>query len=56
MAVSRLNDEVEERIEEREEKRAVSLQPAWVQEPRKFVREISGPCINCEELIIVQVG
>ena len=53
MAVSRLNDKVEER---REEKWDVSLQPVWAQEPRKSVREIDGPCINCEELTIIQVG
>jgi len=47
---------VEERREEREEKRAVSLQPAWAQQPRKSVRETIGPCINCGELTIVQVG
>jgi hypothetical protein len=35
-------------VEEREEKRAVSLQPAWAQEPRNFVRETSGPYINSE--------
>jgi len=45
-ALSRLNAEVEEREEERGEKRTVSLQPAWTQEPRKSVRETSGPCIN----------
>ena len=44
------------REEEREEKRAVTLQSAWAQEPKKIVREISGLCINCEELTIIQVG
>jgi len=29
-------------------KQAVSLQPAYAQEPRNLVREISGPCINSE--------
>ena len=48
-AVSRLNAKVEERGEEREEKRAVSLQPVWAQEPRKSVRETSGPCVNYKE-------
>jgi hypothetical protein len=33
-----LNDEVEEKEEEREEKCAVSLQPVLTQEPRNFVR------------------
>ena len=50
MTLSRLNDEVEERREKREKKRAVSLQPAWTQESRKSVRETSGPYINCEEM------
>jgi hypothetical protein len=36
---------VEERREEREEKRAVNLQPAWTQEPRNSVRKISGPVL-----------
>jgi hypothetical protein len=31
VAISRLNDDVEERREEREEKRVVSLQPTWAQ-------------------------
>jgi hypothetical protein len=34
--------EVEEKDEEREDKRAVSLQPAYTQEPKTFVRQISG--------------
>jgi len=42
LVVSQLNDEVEERRDEREEKRAVSFQPVWTQEPRKSVRETSG--------------
>ena len=53
MVVSRLNDEVEER---REEKRTVSLPPAWAQEPKKYVREISRSYINYEELTIIQVS
>ena len=53
MAASWLNDEVEERREEGEEKRAVTLQPAWAQELKKFVRETCMPCINCEELTII---
>jgi len=44
--LSWLNADVEERRDEREEKQAVSLQPA--QKPRIFVREISEPCINSE--------
>ena len=55
MAVSRLNDEVEKKREEREEKRVVSLQPVWAQEPRKSVRETDRLYINCEELTIIQV-
>jgi hypothetical protein len=38
---------------EREEKRDVSLQPAWAQEPRNSVRETSGPYINNEELTTI---
>jgi hypothetical protein len=44
---------VEKREEEIEEKRAVNLQSAWTQKPRKFVREISGLGINNEELTII---
>jgi len=40
---------VKERRDEREEKRNVSLQLIWTQEPRKSVRETSGPYINYEE-------
>ena len=56
MSVSRLNNEVEERREEREAKRAVSLQPAWAQKPKKYVRDTSRPYINYEELTIIYVG
>jgi len=49
LVVSQLNDEVEERRDEREEKRAVSLPPVWTQESKKSVRETSVPYINCEE-------
>ena len=49
-AISRLNDEVEEREEERERKWAISLQPTLTQESRNLVRQISGPCINGGEL------
>ena len=45
-----------EEMREREEKRAVSLQPAWAQKPIKYVRETDEPCINCEDLTIIQVG
>jgi len=45
-----LNDEVEERGEEREGKWAVSLQAASTQEPRNLVRETGGLCINDERL------
>jgi hypothetical protein len=56
LAVSRINDKVEERREEREEKQAVSLQPAWAEELRKSMRETCGLYINCEELTIVHIG
>ena len=45
-----LNDEVEERGEDREGKWAVSLQAASTQEPRNLVRETGGLCINDEGL------
>jgi hypothetical protein len=32
----------------REKKQFVSLQPAYIQKPKNFVREISGPCIDSE--------
>jgi hypothetical protein len=38
---------------EREEKWAENLQPAWTQEPKNSVREISGSYINCKELTII---
>jgi len=41
---------VEERGKKREERWAVSLQPALTQEPRNLVRETSVPCINDEGL------
>ena len=47
---------MEERREEREEKRDVNLQSVWTQEPINSVREISGPCINCKELTIIWAG
>jgi hypothetical protein len=47
---------VEERREKREEKRLVRLQLVWAQESKKYVREIGGTCINCEELTIIYVG
>ena len=40
---------VEKRGKEREEKRAIILQPVWTQEPRNSVRHTSGPCINSED-------
>ena len=43
-------------MEEREEKQTVSLQLAWTQEPRKSVRETSGPCIKGKELTIIWVS
>ncbi len=47
---------MEERRVERKEKRAVNLQPAWTQEPKKSMRETSGPCINYKELTIIWIG
>jgi hypothetical protein len=47
---------MEKNGEEREENQAVSLQAAKAQEPGKFVREISGPYINSEELTIRWMG
>jgi hypothetical protein len=49
---------MEKREEKREEKRAISLQPASAQEPINFVRETSEPCVPCingEKLTIVRV-
>ena len=43
-------------MKEREEKRAVSLQPAWTQEPRISVRETSEPRINYEDITTIEVG
>ena len=37
-------------MEEREEKQIVSLLLAQAHEPRNFVREASGSCINGKEL------
>jgi hypothetical protein len=37
------------KVEEREEKQVVSLQPTWTQEPRNSMRHTSGPCINSED-------
>jgi hypothetical protein len=44
---------VEEREDEREEKRAISLQMAETQESRNFVRETSSLCINSEKLATI---
>lgn len=52
-AINRLNAEVEERKEEREEKQSVNLQPVWIQEPINSRRETSGPCINGKELYYI---
>ena len=41
-----LNADVEEREDEKEEKRVVSLQPASAQELRNYVRDTSGSDIN----------
>jgi hypothetical protein len=51
-----LNIELEEREEEREEKRVVNLQTANTWEPKKLIRETSEPDIKNEELTIIQVG
>ena len=45
-----LNDEVEERREEREGRWTVSLQSAYAPELKKLMREISGSYINSEGL------
>jgi hypothetical protein len=47
---------VEERGDEREEKRVISLQPAWAQELRKSMRETSGSCVNDEKLTTIWTG
>jgi hypothetical protein len=41
---------VEERREERKERWAVSLQPAWAQETKIYVREINESYLKCERL------
>jgi len=46
---------MEERVEERDEKRVVSLQPVLTQELRKFVIETSEPYTNDEELNTIRV-
>ena len=50
MAARRLNTEVEEREEEREERWAAGLQPAWAQELKNLVRVTCGSYINNERL------
>jgi hypothetical protein len=52
--VSRLNTDVKDRGEEREEKQAVSLLIPSL--PHNYVRETCGLCINIEELTTIQVG
>ena len=47
-----LNAEEEEREEEKEGKRHVSLKPAYAQESRNFVGQESDLCINSGELPI----
>ena len=42
-----------ERGEERDEKRAISLQSAQAQESKKYVRQTSGPYIYSEELTTI---
>jgi len=46
---------MEEGREEREDKRAVSLQLVYAQEPKKLVRVTGGTYINSEELTIIWV-
>ena len=46
MAARRLNAEMEEREEEKKDRWAVILQPAWAQEPRNLMRVTCGPYIN----------
>ena len=50
MAARRLNAEMEERKDEREERWVAILQSAWTQESRNFVTTIRGPHINDEGL------
>ena len=38
---------------DREQKRAINLQSVYKQEPRKFVRETSGLCINSDKLTTI---
>jgi hypothetical protein len=49
-AVSWLNDDVEESREERDERLAVSFQPAWAQEPKISTRETNKSYLKCEGL------
>lgn len=41
-----LNIKVKERAEEKDEKRAISLQPTYARAPKNFMREESKPYIN----------
>jgi len=40
-------------MEEKKEKQKMSLQPAQTQELKKFIKEISEPCINSDELTTI---
>ena len=51
--IRRLNAEVDERGEKRDQKRAISLQPAQAQEPSKYMRQTCAPYIYSEELTII---
>ena len=44
---------MKDRGEDREQKRAINLQSAYKQEPRKFVRKSSGLCINSDKLTTI---
>jgi hypothetical protein len=49
-AVSWLNDDVEGSREERDERLAVSFQPAWAQEPKISTRATNTSYLKCEGL------
>ena len=43
-------------VEEREEKRVVSLQPAQTKKPKKSVKEINMSCINDKDVTTIRIG
>lgn len=46
-----INAEVNVREYHREDKHLVNLQLTQIQKPKKFMRQTSESCINCEELL-----